>query len=195
MSPALKRASKEVEAMTRVCVVLADGFEEIEAVTIVDVLRRAGIDVTLAGVAGDRVRGAHGIEVRADTTLDALPEVPWDAVVLPGGLPNATTLRDTPAVLDLLRVQASAERRVAAICAAPIALGKAGVLEGRRATCYPGFEGELTGARTEVAPVVRDGLVTTSRGPGTAMAFALALVEDLAGAERAAQLREQMLVA
>jgi 4-methyl-5(b-hydroxyethyl)-thiazole monophosphate biosynthesis len=115
-------------------------------------------------------------------------------VVLPGGLPGATNLRDDPRVADLLRRQAEAGKRIGAICAAPIVLGKAGLLKGKKATSYPGFQDQLTGASYEVAPVVRDGNIITSRGPGTAMEFALAIVADLKGKATADGLRKGMLV-
>ncbi len=177
--------------MPNVCVLLAEGFEEIEAVTIIDVLRRAEVEVTTLGVGGAEVMGAHGIAIRADSLLvDAARD--WDAVILPGGLPGATTLRDDPDVQDLIRAQHAAGRRVAAICAAPIALASAGVLTGKRATSYPGFP--LDGAEYCDDLVVVDGTVTTSRGPGTAMAFALQLTADLVSPEVADQLRQGMLV-
>lgn len=181
--------------MARACVLLADGFEEIEAITVIDVLRRAEIEVHTLGLAGREVRGAHGIPVIADRTVADGARETWDAVILPGGLPGATNLRDDAGVRDLVQRQNAAGRTVAAICAAPIVLGAAGVLEGRRATCYPGFEGELRGATHTTERVVADGNVVTSRGPGTALEFALALSERLAGAKTAAGLREGMLVA
>ncbi|MDF1564811.1 MAG: DJ-1/PfpI family protein [Deltaproteobacteria bacterium] len=180
--------------MAKVCMVMADGFEEIEAVTIVDVLRRAGIEVTVLGLTGRRVMGAHRIPLEADGVLAEAPEVPWDLVVLPGGMPNAATLRDSEPLRAFLGAQASRGGRIGAICAAPIALGAAGLLEGKQATCYPGFEEGLLGASPSAERVVRDGSVLTSRGPGTAMEFALALVEELAGAETARRLEGQMLV-
>lgn len=187
--------------MPNVCVPLADGFEELEAITIIDVLRRAEIDVTTlavpgAGVTGDDllVRGSHGIELKADRPLSAALDQPWEMVVLPGGLPGATHLRDHPDVQRLIRDQHERGGRLAAICAAPIALGKAGVLAGKKATSYPGFESELTGATCLTDRVVTDGLIVTSRGPGTALDFALELVATLAGAATAKQLREGMLV-
>jgi protein deglycase len=180
--------------MTRVCVLLAEGFEEIEAVTIVDVLRRAGVETMTVGVSSDRIRGAHGIELRADATLDEISQQGWAMVVLPGGIPGATNLRDDPKVQDLLRSQHAAGGQLAAICAAPIALHSAGVLAGRRATSYPGFEKDLDGVDYGTDPVVQDGTITTSRGPGTAMAFALVLVERLVGADKAATLKQGMLV-
>ena len=180
----------------RVCVLLADGFEEIEAITIVDVLRRAEVDVTTLGVSGAvNAQGAHGIDVVVDRPLDAAAaDECWDMVILPGGLPGAETLRDNPAVQSLVKAQHAAGRGVAAICAAPIALGAAGVLDGKRATSYPGFEEQLTGASCVAEAVVVDGNVVTSRGPGTAIEFSLSLVERLRSSEIADALRAGMLV-
>jgi protein deglycase len=180
--------------MPRVCVLLAAGFEEIEAVTIIDVLRRADLDVVTAAVGQNPVKGSHGVVVQADRPLAELKGEAWDMVVLPGGLPGATNLRDDPGVVELLKRQAAKGKGIGAICAAPIALGKAGLLQGRKATSYPGFEDQLTGAVYQEAPVVRDGNIITSRGPGTAMEFALQIVSDLKGRTAAESLRKGMLV-
>lgn len=181
--------------MAKVCVLFAQGFEEIEAITIVDVLRRAEVEVTTVGVGGDRVKGSHDVVIEMDRELGEVQSESWDMVILPGGLPGATNLRDHSGVQELLKSQADSGKRLAAICAAPIALGAAGVLEGKRATSYPGFEEGLTGATCVEDRVVVDGNVITSRGPGTTMEFALALVQELRGAEVSQALREGMLVA
>lgn len=181
--------------MARALVVLADGFEEIEAVTPIDVLRRAGVEVVTAGLAGARVVGSHGIALEADTTIaDAPSDV--DVVVLPGGMPGAENLGKSAAVRDLVERVHAAGKRVAAICAAPaMALGRTSVLAGKRATCYPGFEKHLPGGVVHSDErVVVDGLVVTSRGPGTALEFSLTLVEQLVSREKADQLRAGMLV-
>lgn len=180
--------------MPRACVLLANGFEEIEAVTLIDVLRRAEVEVVILGVDGLEVEGSHAIKLVADKTLTDGGAEAWDLVILPGGLPGAYTLRDNAEVQALIKRQQTAGRGLAAICAAPIALGKAGVLAGKRATCYPGFEAELTGAELNAERVVRDGKVFTSRGPGTAMEFGLALVAELMGSEVAQEWRQKMLV-
>ncbi len=180
--------------MAKVCVLMADGFEEIEAIAIIDVLRRAELEVTTAGLGGTSVDGAHGVVVQADAALDDVADQDWDLVVLPGGLPGATNLRDDARVQQLVKKQAASGKRVAAICAAPIALGAAGVLEGKNATSYPGFEDQLTGANTVEDRVCIDGNIITSRGPGTAIEFSLALVKELCGAEVADGLRNGMLV-
>lgn len=167
--------------MKRVLVPLAEGFEELEAVTIIDILRRAGIEVVVASLAGSTVTGSHGIRLAADTPLAALVEQDFDMIALPGGMPGAEHLKNDPRIAEFVRRLHAHGRPVAAICAAPMVLAAAGVLEGRRATSYPGF---LAGtAATEVTgdAVVVDRNVITSRGPGTALDFALALVEELMG--------------
>lgn len=176
---------------------LAPGFEEIEAVAIVDVLRRAGVSVTVASLGAADVRGAHEIIVRADATLDAVlaSGARFDAVVLPGGMPGATNLRDDARVIAALRDCAAHGGTAAAICAAPIALERAGLLAGRRATSYPSFREDLRSAAQVLdARVVEDGPIVTGSGPGTAIEFALALAARLAGADRADELRRGMLV-
>lgn len=179
--------------MAKACVLLAEGFEEVEAVTMVDLLRRAEVEVTLLGVTGKRVRGAHGVTIEADRLLREGAGEAWEMVILPGGMPGAENLRDHPEVQALVKRQNSEGGKLAAICAAPIALASAGVLQGRRVTSYPGFGEALTGADYREEPVVVDGNVFTSRGPGTAMAFALTLVETLKGRDVATALRDQLL--
>jgi 4-methyl-5(b-hydroxyethyl)-thiazole monophosphate biosynthesis len=180
--------------MARCCILFAQGFEEIEATTIVDVLRRADVEAVMLGLAGKEVTGAHGITMRMDGLLADAADQTWDLVVLPGGMPGASTLRDDPAVQALVKAQHGAGRKVAAICAAPIALGAAGLLEGRTATSYPGFGDQLTGATLCEDRVVVDELITTSRGPGTSLEFALELVRQLVSDEAADSLHEAMLV-
>jgi 4-methyl-5(b-hydroxyethyl)-thiazole monophosphate biosynthesis len=167
--------------MKRVVVPLAEGFEELEAVTIIDILRRAGVDVVVASVAGSPVTGSHGIRLAADTPLAALAEQDFDMIALPGGMPGADHLKKDPLVAALVRRLHDAGRPVAAICAAPMVLAAAGVLDGRRATSYPGFLKDADKATVVGDAVVVDGGVITSRGPGTALDFALALVEALLG--------------
>jgi 4-methyl-5(b-hydroxyethyl)-thiazole monophosphate biosynthesis len=181
--------------MSRVCVLLAPGFEEIEAVTIIDVLRRAEIEViTLSVEDGLEVKGSHGILVRADSTLADGAREAWDMVILPGGMPGSTHLRDHAGVQELIRKQHQRGGMLAAICAAPIVLGAAGVLVGKKVTSYPGFEKELTGATPTTDSVVKDGNIVTSRGPGTALYFALEIVAELGGRPLADKLRWAMLV-
>lgn len=172
--------------MAIVLVPLADGFEEIEAVTVIDILRRADITVVVAGLREGPATGSHGISVETDTTLAAALGDEYDMVVLPGGLPGADRLQDDPRVIDVLRSMAESGRFTAAICAAPKVLAAAGLLENRKATSYPGFldPTAVTGLTVTESPVEQDERVITSRGPGTAMDFALALVENLADKER-----------
>jgi protein deglycase len=166
----------------RVLVPLAPGAEELEAVTIVDLLRRAGFTVILAGLDDGPVRCSRGTVIVPDRTLEEVRTEPFDLVVLPGGLPGSDHLRDDPRVQALLRRQVEAGGLVGAICAAPKALASAGLLRGHRATAYPGALDEAGLAPTG-APVEVDGGVVTGRGPGVAMEFALALIEQLAGRE------------
>jgi protein deglycase len=170
--------------MASVLVPLAQGCEELEAVTVVDLLRRAGIRVVTAGLDGQPVRASRGVVLIPDTTLgDALAEE-FDMIVLPGGQPGATHLGQDERVTGLLQQMARAGKYTAAICAAPGVLAQCGLLEGRRATGFPGtlVPGDVPGLDYVNDPVVTDGKVITSRGPGTAMDFALQLIELLAGA-------------
>ncbi|MGH8198000.1 MAG: DJ-1 family glyoxalase III [Steroidobacteraceae bacterium] len=168
--------------MKRVLVPLAEGFEELEAVTIIDVLRRAGIEVVVASLAGNPVTGAHGIRLTADTPLAALAEQEFDMIALPGGKPGAEHLKKDARIAEIIRHLHEKGRPVAAICAAPMVLAAAGVLDGRRATSYPGFLKDAVRSTVVGDAVVVDRGVITSRGPGTALDFALTLVDELAGA-------------
>ena len=171
--------------MARVLVPLAQGCEELEAVTIIDLLRRAGIEVVTAGLEPGPVTCSRGVVLMPDTTLDEVLEEEFDMVVLPGGLPGADHLQSDPRIIELLQRMAEKGRYVAAICAAPKVLASAGLLEGRQATSYPGVLESLELPTTKVLekPVVADDRVVTSRGPGTAMDFALDLIERLEGVE------------
>lgn len=171
-----------------VTVFLAEGFEEIEAMTPVDLLRRAGIEVKTVGVAGKTVVGSHGIPVVCDlTAADLTLDGTLEAVVLPGGMPGTRNLEQSDAVQKALSYCAKNGKLIAAICAAPSVLGHAGLLRGKQATCFPGFEKELTGATLSPLAAVRDGNVVTSRGAGTAIAFAaeiIAALRDRAAADK-----------
>ena len=178
-----------------VLIVLAEGFEEIEAITPMDVLRRAGLDVVVAGVGKREVTGAHDVIVKTDLMLEQYQGVP-DAVVLPGGMPGAENLNKSEVLKDLLQKMKRSGKWIGAICAAPaVVLAPNGILDGKRATCFPGYENEL-GAKVKFLTdrVVTDGLVITSRGPGTAMEFSLALVSRLVSPEKAEQLNQKMVV-
>ena len=180
--------------MSRVLVPLAEGFEEIEAITVVDLLRRAGIEVHTASLAERAVTGSHGITVTADLPLDQVRATDYDMIALPGGMPGADHLKHDPRVISLLRQFAQSGRYTAAICAAPGVLAHAGLLEGRAATSYPGFlrADSAPGIRLREEAVVVDGKVATSRGPGTAMEFALTLIELLEGMEARRKVQERL---
>ena len=178
----------------RVVVPLAEGFEEIEAVTIVDVLRRAGLDVVMASVTGNPVTGSHGITVTADLAAEDVDPATIAALVLPGGMPGAEHLTSSPVVQELIERVHAAGGRIGAICAAPMALAPSGLASRHAATSYPGFE-ERVGAREyRQERVVVSDRVITSRGPGTALEFALTLVAELLGPEPADRLRAALLV-
>ena len=169
--------------MASVLVPLAQGCEELEAITIVDLLRRAGIVVVTAGLDDQPVRASRGAVLIPDMTLDEALTQEYDMMVLPGGLPGADNLDRDPRVTQLLSQMAAAGKYTAAICAAPKVLAHSGLLDGRRATSYPGSldPDSVPGMEYSEEPVVIDGTVITSRGPGTAMDFALQLIETLAG--------------
>lgn len=162
-------------------ILLAEGFEEIEALTQTDVLRRAGIDVKNVGVTGEYVTGSHGITVKADILItDAAKCVP-EGIILPGGIPGTPNIAANKDAVELIKKVAQKGGLVAAICAAPSVLGEMGLLKGRKAICYPGFEDKLTGATVTCEKVVVDGNFITSRGAGTAMDMALAIVTYITG--------------
>jgi 4-methyl-5(b-hydroxyethyl)-thiazole monophosphate biosynthesis len=173
--------------VARVIIPLAQGCEELEAVTIIDLLRRAGINVVTVGLDDEIVTAARGTRLIPDSTIDAEMYQPFDMIVLPGGLPGANHLRDDSRVQGLLKSMYKEGKHVAAICAAPKALAAAGLLNGKHATSFPGSlddEPAIDDLQYEDEPVVVDGRIITSRGPGTAMDFALQLIEILAGADK-----------
>lgn len=165
---------------------LAEGFEEVEAIATLDVLRRAGVEVMTAGVTGKTVTGSHGIAVEADITVgDIVPGPALDGVILPGGMPGTKNLEASDDVKDLLRFCADHDRLLAAICAAPSVLGHEGLLTGKKATCFPGWEPELTGAVCTGDPVTEDGNIITGKGAGAAHLFGAAIAARFAGTETA----------
>lgn len=171
-----------------ILVLLANGFEEIEALTPIDVLRRAGLDVQSCGLNGKRIKGSHGIFVEADLLPE---EVKLDEVtmaIFPGGMPGATNIDSHPFTDKAIDAVTKNGGRLAAICAAPLVLGRRGLLDGKRATCYPGFEGELTGAVVTGEGVVTDGSITTAKGMGVALEFAKELVRVTVGKEKAEEI-------
>lgn len=176
---------------------LAEGFEEIEALTAVDVLRRAAMPVKTVSITSSLlVTGAHGITVKADVLYDATHFTDPAWLILPGGLPGADNLHDYAPLLGLLRGQAeSSKGRIAAICAAPaVVLGVEGLLEGHRATCYPGFESKLKGADYVDRPVVYDDKFVLGNGPSSALKWALTIVEKELGEEKMFNIANQMLL-
>jgi 4-methyl-5(b-hydroxyethyl)-thiazole monophosphate biosynthesis len=179
--------------MAKVCVPLAKGFEEIEAVSLIDVMRRGGIEVVVAGVNETLVTGANGITIQADTDIKFVVADELDMIVLPGGWDGTHALAENETVQQLLRDMKAKEKLVGAICAAPFALKQAGVL-GEHYTCYPSVEEQIgKEGYTDKEKVVIDGNVMTSRGPGTAICFGLAIVKKLVGEETYQQLKEGLL--
>lgn len=170
--------------MTTVLVPLAHGCEEIEAVTIIDILRRAGLEVVTAGLEAGPVTASRGVQLVPDTNLDEVLMRDFDMVALPGGAGGAERLQADRRIIELLQRMASRDRYTVAICAAPKVLATAGLLQGRQATSYPAHLDNSSQALLSEAPVVQDGRVITSRGPGTAIDFALTLVEVLCGRDK-----------
>ena len=181
---------------TRVLVPIADGTEEIEAVCIIDTLRRAGAEVTVASVGDIQVTASRGVKIVADAQIGDCVEQTYDCIVLPGGMPGAEHLRDSAPLIDMLKKQKQAGRLHGAICATPaVALQPHGLLDNIRATCYPTCQNELDPARVSNDRVVVDANCVTSQGPATAIEFALKLVEMLFDAVKAKEVGEAMLVA
>lgn len=181
--------------MAKALVFLATGFEEIETVTVIDILRRAGVDVTVAGLTADVTEGKHGMKVIPDTSIDDVTVEEFDAVIAPGGNPGYKNLRKDPRVIAMVKKAFDSNKIVAAICAGPAVLSDAGVLEGKACTIYPGMDDELKagGGKPNHDIVVVDGNVITSRGPATAIPFALKLAEKLAGKQVAESVSKKAL--
>ena len=170
---------------------LADGFEEIEAITPIDLLRRAGVDVCTVSVhASKAVSGAHGMTLMADALYEECDFTDADLLFLPGGMPGTTNLEAHAGLCELLRQHNEEGKLIAAICAAPSILGKLGLLEGKKATCYPGFENFLGESDTDASVVISDN-ITTGEGPGAAYDFALDLIEQLIDAETAERIGQE----
>ena len=180
--------------MKQVVVFLADGFEEIEGLTVVDLLRRAGVEVVTASVKGEKeINGAHGIVVMADELVENIDYTKIDMVVLPGGMPGTLNLGGSEKVINVVKEFNASGKEIAAICAAPSIFGDLGILKGKKAVCYPGFEERLTGAEVCEEQVAVDGNVTTSRGLGTAIPFALKLIEKLVSVEKAQEVKASII--
>ncbi len=177
--------SKASKRRNMTAVLLADGFEMIEALTPVDVLRRAGVEVYTVGMNGKTAKSSHGVSVICDITVEELDISSVENVIFPGGLPGASNLDASPYTDKIIASVCQRGGRLAAICAAPLILGRRGLLSGKRATCYPGFESELKGAILSSDGVVSDGSVTTARGMGVSLKFAEELVSLLLGSDAA----------
>ncbi|MEI7424003.1 MAG: DJ-1 family glyoxalase III [Prolixibacteraceae bacterium] len=174
---------------------LAFGFEETEAVSIIDVLRRAGFNVTIVSVTGFRkVTGAHHISVEADQLFEDVDYDHADMIILPGGMPGTTNLQNHAGLKEKLLQFHKENKTIGAICAAPMILGSLGFLKGKKAVCYPGFESELTGATVLKSPFVVDGNIITGRGVGTALEFSLEIVSLLKGNQLAQELRSALVI-
>lgn len=179
--------------MKKICIPLAEGFEETEAVTLIDVLRRADFQVKTASLGSNLVQGAHDITVEADCLLKDISAKEFDMIILPGGMPGTKYLLESPIIKKLLEDFSKKDKYIGAICAAPMVLASAGLLENKAATSFPGTENKLGGAKVKTDRVVLDGNIITSKGPGTAMEFALAIVEKLAGIEKRDSLAEALI--
>lgn len=172
---------------------LANGFEEIEALCPLDLLRRAELEVTTVGVGGEMICGSHGITVAADIPEGMYADSKPDMIILPGGMPGAKHLDESRVVDTALKAAVRHGSFIAAICAAPMVLGHRGLLAGKEAICYPGFENHLTGANISDKRVVRDGNIITAAGMGVALEFGLALVAALKGQDAAEELRRTVI--
>lgn len=180
--------------MTNIAVHLATGFEEIEAITIIDVLRRAKLDVTTVSITDDYiVVGSHQIPITADKLFSEMDYSKIDVLVLPGGMPGAKNLDQHEGLRSQIKQFHHEKKLLGAICAAPLVFGHLNILQGEKAVCYPGFEGELHGAEILDAPTIRSGDIITGRGAGVAMKFALKLVEEIIGRQKADDLAKAMI--
>ncbi len=174
---------------------LADGFEEIEALYTVDVLRRAGVDIKTVGVSGKTATGSHGIAVICDTTTDKVsPSDELEMIILPGGLPGSTNLDADKTVDEFISYASENGKLICAICAAPFILGKRGILKGKKAICYPGFENQLEGAIIANEGCVRDGNIITGRAMGSADAFAFEILNALRGEEATTKIKNAIIL-
>jgi 4-methyl-5(b-hydroxyethyl)-thiazole monophosphate biosynthesis len=177
----------------KIMVLLGEGFEEVEFVTIVDILRRAGVEVTVVGLKSGPIDGSHGIKVMPDTSVDSIGGSQFDGVVLPGGYPGFVNLGNDERVLKLVREMSLSGKYLTAICGAPAVLSQAGVIEGKKVTIHPGVKDQLVTGSYVDQRVVVDGRVVTSQGPGTAMEFSLKLVEMFVGRAKMEEVREDIL--
>lgn len=176
-----------------IAVLLADGFEEIEALTPLDVLRRAGLDVKTVAIGSKIAVGSHGIPVICDMDAQEVNEKELSAVIFPGGMPGSLNLDASPYSDKFIKAVQDNGGRIAAICAAPLVLGRRGLLKGKEAICYPGFEKELLGAKISEKSVVTDANITTAKGMGVALPFALELVRLICGEDRATEISKSVM--
>lgn len=180
--------------MKPVYLFFAEGSEEVEALSVVDILRRGGVDVKIVSVTDQlKVTSSHGVKIEADVLFDDVDLADAEMLVLPGGLPGAYNLAEHEGLAAAIRKQYEKSGNLAAICAAPLVYGRMGLLEGRKATCYPGFDENLKGATYTGALVEEDGQFITGKGPAAVFAFGLALLKRVAGAEKAEAVKNGML--
>lgn len=180
--------------MKRAVMLFAEGYETVEALMVVDILRRGGVEVTMTSISEEEfVRSSHGVNVEMDAVMGEIDVLSYDAIILPGGMPGTLNLGESDAVKKALLAMNEAGKIVSAICAAPGVLGKYGLLEGKNACSYPDHEVNLRGAQVLREPVVTDGNIVTSRGLGTALEFGLRLLELLEGVGKADQIREAII--
>ena len=178
----------------KIGMMVANGYEEVEMLTVVDLLRRAGMTCDIISVSGEKeLTSSHKVTVIADLLYEEADFDSYDALAIPGGMPGTTNLGAHAGVCEQLKKAYADGRMIAAICAAPTVFGKLGLLEGKKATCYPGMEDQLTGAEVTYEPAVRDGNIITSRGMGTAIDFGLAIIAYYEGEEAAAALAEKIV--
>jgi len=191
----IEKQKESTNSMKRVYIFFADGFEEIEAITPVDILRRAGVDVTTVSITNSlKVTGSHNIEITTDTTINGVRDTKADMLILPGGLPGAENLNSSRVLKEMIQNYSDEGRLIGAICAAPMVLGEMGLLASRKVTCYPGFEKYLNGAEVSTNAVETSSNIITGKGVGAAMRFSLELVTQLVDKKTADELAEKMVV-
>lgn len=181
--------------MKKIVVFLAEGFEEIEAITVIDILRRAGLEVTTVSIEkNEHVKGAHGITIIADKVFNKKEITDIEMIILPGGMPGTNNLNHHQELKNIILEYYKNKKYIAAICAAPLILGQLGILNNKKAVCYPGYEKELKGAIYSNEKVVIDNNIITSKGVGAAIDFSLKIVETLINKETATKLRQALVV-
>ncbi len=185
--------TKGVRMKKRVLIILADGFEEIEAITPIDLMRRAGLDVLIAGLSKREIKGAHGITIACDTTVAEIHLQPFDAVVLPGGFPGTSNLLNSDMVLEIVRNNYRENSVTAAICAAPQILDKSGVLNNKPFTCYPSVQEQISHGTFTNEPVVISGNVITGRAAGSSIEFGLSIIASLLGQNSADEVKQKIV--